>query len=142
MASEHQRTAEQLNTNVPSSLPKMPEGHRKLSADLCNHISLYTCQQHSQNSPSASHPLSYKAYTNLPLSNFASLYLTPIFRVRPEYARMETFTPTTDVEANIQNRERRYTRTPFQLQVLSFSQEVPLQKQMAGTSRNNTFDPG
>ena len=62
--------------------------------------------------------------SHLPLSNFASLYLTPIFRVRPEYARMETFTPTTDVEANIQNRERRYTRTPFQLQVLSISQEV------------------
>ena len=51
----------------------------------------------------------------------ASLYITPIFRVRPEYSRMKTFTPATDVEASIQNGERRSTRTPFKFQVLPFS---------------------
>ena len=91
-ASEHQGTAEQLITNVPSSWPKMPEGHRKLSADLRNYISLYTCQRHSQNPPLAtkytSQPLLYKAYTNPPPptfqlgSNFQSLHPAALLQLR------------------------------------------------------------
>ena len=86
------------------------------------------------------HPCHSKTYL---LINFSLTYIDiSHYAFFLSCSRMETFTPITDEEANIQNRGRRYTRTPLQLQVLSFSQEVPLQKQMAGTSRNNTFDPG
>ena len=55
---------------------------------------------------------------------------------------MEPFIPSTSVEVTIKHRGRLSTRTPFQQKPATNYSRVPLPSQLAGTSRDNIFDPG
>ena len=84
------------------------------------------------------------ASQTLNLQPRTTTFATPIFTIKPEYSRMETFTPSTSVATSIRNRRKKQSRPPFQtrLLIIPSTSRVTNHEHLDGTSRNNLFDPG